>query len=1077
MASINVNADDIQPRTTPEIILQDNTSCPVDLIDEDRKEGKVIIYTRNYGEFTDPFDADTFELVVVNNIIASKNTNGATGTYIPTNGYVLSYTGPDKNLADILVVGDSLTLSGIDMPVSPDMYFRLDDIIVPIDQINSIRNANQTVLYKPSHGETTKTNPWGIELTAINGIITHIADMIGEEGKAPENNSYIPENGMVISLHSGSSYYKQVQEKAKVGDNIAIFDDSLKLYSAAKVSFAAMNPMTIEDNPAAWDAAEGKPYDSFRGPNQLIIYDSSYGESTGTNPYGYEVAVSSEGRVISTGGNDLKIPEGGYVLSGHGDKLNWLSNNALLGSSVSLSPDRKEVVVILTPDSYISRASFSIEAAKERLDFAKLNYLDVDYEKIQSMIDMAEARLKDIQARTESGAFEDLVKSVKEMQKAADEIYFMTFESPLVENRAIWLRPKETGIEGVRKKLDMLKELNINTIYLEAYFNGYSIYPSENEFMVQNPIFKGFDVLDAYIKEAHSRGIELHAWVENFLVGPPIAEKKPEWMAVSKKGDLYYLENGKTKYYFLNPALPDVRDFLSGLYKELVKKYPIDGIQFDYMRYSHSGDYTNDFSYDMYTRQLFKAYTGTDPASLDVQDELWEKWCEFRAHIISSYAYRVISEIRSINPNIHISADVWPEYAKTIADIYQDPKAWTRKDYIDTLIPMSYYLHEGPVVDDLINTWAFSRGHSQITSGIATFTRVDKKVLIRQIDAVRSANTNGIAIFEFDSLYGSSYDEALKLGVFSKPSMVTGRNPEQAIRAVLDDIIRKIDDIYIPCKAMDHRQGENYKKLFAGIPAELTGDKAETAVKLKYTIQDILKTIYEDQDLKKEAAHRISADLNTVINILDAKTSNLRFMSGHTVSEFQIELPFNAAIAGSAVPIKVRAVFDDSSIMYLDKSQYRIKSGNPAAVETEASVLRIKNKDKSAVITVDILDNFLLSSENDLNRKVQFLIDKTMHDAMNSSESFDLKATGQGYRKVLLDWGRKLVDSDISGYIVCRDDDEIARVSSTSYYDRDLSPDTVYNYQIHGFDSSGNIVYKSNQLIFNTKGPMLITDR
>jgi uncharacterized lipoprotein YddW (UPF0748 family) len=76
------------------------------------------------------------------------------------------------------------------------------------------------------------------------------------------------------------------------------------------------------------------------------------------------------------------------------------------------------------------------------------------------------------------------------------------------------------------------------------------------------------------------------------------------------------------------------------------------------MRYPESGDYSNDFSYDSYTRQLFKNYTGTDPISLTVGDELWQKWCEFRADIINSFAYRIFSEVKSLKPDIPVYACV-----------------------------------------------------------------------------------------------------------------------------------------------------------------------------------------------------------------------------------------------------------------------------------------------------------------------------------------------------------------------------------------------------------------------------------
>jgi uncharacterized lipoprotein YddW (UPF0748 family) len=1064
---ININAASDSMSITPSIIFENSSdSYPIDLIDTEREEEKIIVYTKNYGEFTGPFGTNTHEYVIVNNIVVHENTMGANGTYIPPNGCIISYTGNDEAFIQRFAVGISLTLSNIDIPISPNMYFVLDDMLIPIDQVNTGRDANQTVLYNTAYGTRTKTNQWGMELTIVNDTITKIADMTNDTTIQGENNSQIPSDGVVISIHVGSPSYMQVHEKAKQGANIKVVADS-KLYNASKIKYAAYNPRTIADNPAAWDIEEGKPYDSFRGPEQLIIYDSSYGEFTGTNPYGYEVTVNSEGKITSTGGNDSNIPKGGYILSGHGESLKWLQKHALLGSTVVLSTDKKEVTIILTPASYVNRALFSIKSAQDRLDLARLQYWDISYDNVQQAIDLAAAKLVTLNAQLEEEQYEDLINTVKEIQQDADNAYFMTFESFKVENRAVWLRPKDTGIEDIKKRFDMLESININTIYLETYWNGYAIYPTGNELMRHNPVFNGFDVLDSYIKEAHSRGIELHAWVENFLVDLPIAEKKPEWMNVNRKGDTYYLENGVTKYYFMNPALPQVRDFLSELYRELVKKYKIDGIQFDYLRYPNSGDYTNDFGYDAYTRQLFMNYSDADPIAIKPEDPLWHKWCEFREYTVSSYAYRVFSELKSLQPKIHISADVWPDYDDTLADIYQNPKAWSNRDYINTLIPMSYYLHEKPVVDDIVNSWAFARGHSELSSGIAAFTKVDTKVLIKQIEAIRAANTNGVAIFEYESLFNNAYADALKLGAFSTPSAATSKNPEQSIKAVLEDIVRKLNDIYLKNNGIDNKQRNKYKNLIEKIKVSLNEYDIEAAYSLKDNIQEIMKILSYDENINEEISKRISVDLNRALNIIDGYISNARFMVSHTVKEFQVELPLMDLAGNQAIPFKIKAIFNDNTVMYLDETQYAIDSGNSNSAEMNGQV----------TITIDILDSFKYNTAKDLNKRIEFTMEQNGKAVVKNSAQATLRASETGYKNTRLDWGSTVINSDIVGYVIYRNSQEILRTSSNFFKDSDLHSGETYTYEVHGFDVAGNIVFRSNKITIKTRDLPLLSSR
>ena len=1074
MMQINVKAygaDDVV--ATSAIVFENGSTYAIDLVDEEREQGKVIIYTRNFGEYTKPFSKGVHEFVVVNNIITYKNTNGAKGTHIPLDGYVISYTGDNIEFINDIHIGEEAKLLNLEIPSLPDKYFELGDVIVPIDDINSQRSANHIVLYDSSYGESTKTNAWGMELTVVDDVVRNIVNIKNDDGVLIDNNSLIPSNGVVISIHLGNPFYNELHESVRIGDTVTIAVDNIKPYSAGKNTYDAFNPISIEDNPLAWDEEKGEPYDSFRGPDQIIIYDSSYGDYTGTNPYGYEVSVGQDGKIINTGGNNSQIPDGGFVVSSHGAKSKWLQNYARLGSTVILNKEKKEVRIVFTPDSYVDMAIFSIKAAQDSLDLAKVQYMDIDYEEVQKIIDSAESKMQDVYELLNQGQYRELIETVSDIQNEANQAYYMTFESPKMENRAVWHRPRETTIDEVKKRLDMLQSININIVYLETYWNGYSIYPTDNDIMVHNPIYGEFDVLEAYIEEAHARGMELHAWVEDFLVGQNVAEKKPEWMIVSRQGEKYFTDSTGIKYYYMNPALPEVRDFISGLYKELIRKYDIDGIQFDYMRYPESGDYSNDFSYDSYTRQLFKNYTGTDPISLTVEDELWQKWCEFRADIINSFAYRIFSEVKSLKPDIQISADVWPDYDKTVIDTFQDPKDWTIRDYLNILIPMSYYLHEQPVTEDINKTQAFAKGHAQVNVGLATTTKIDTNILLRQIDAVRSASANGVGIFELQSIFNGGYDSALKLGVFRYPA-ITNRDTEQSVSLVLQDIIRKIDDIYLKYGGMNDEEAQKYKELVRDIRVDFkdSKDAAKNADLLRNKLEDLINVIDSDETLNRQVATRISTDLVAVINIVEEYISSLRFVANHKVKEFQVVIPIKALQREKEVPLKVRAVFDDNSsaMMYLDSTQYKITTNDPKVASIDGDVIKIGKKGK-ATMTIEILDTFNFHTAKGVGKKIRFTVNPSNKDVVASSDFGKLTSSDVTDTQATLNWGGAVVDSDIVGYTVYRNGKKIATVFDNTFIDKDLKSDAVYFYKVYGFKTSGNTIYKSNQTTIRTKQP------
>ena len=74
-----------------------------------------------------------------------------------------------------------------------------------------------------------------------------------------------------------------------------------------------------------------------RKADQLIVYTSKFGESTGTNQFGTEIVVH-DGHVteIRQGKGDTPMKNGTAVLSGHGTARTWLENAAMVGAAVTL---------------------------------------------------------------------------------------------------------------------------------------------------------------------------------------------------------------------------------------------------------------------------------------------------------------------------------------------------------------------------------------------------------------------------------------------------------------------------------------------------------------------------------------------------------------------------------------------------------------------------------------------------------------------------------------------------------------------------------------------------------------------
>ena len=98
-----------------------------------------------------------------------------------------------------------------------------------------------------------------------------------------------------------------------------------------------------------------------RGTGDLIIYTDAYGERTNTNEWGGEAVIGPDNKVISVGGNNNIIPEGGFVVSGHeqaGSAMrSWINKNIKVGYYVYYN-ERTQVLTVSTEPIDTSSAMF-----------------------------------------------------------------------------------------------------------------------------------------------------------------------------------------------------------------------------------------------------------------------------------------------------------------------------------------------------------------------------------------------------------------------------------------------------------------------------------------------------------------------------------------------------------------------------------------------------------------------------------------------------------------------------------------------------------------------------------------------
>lgn len=228
----------------------------------------------------------------------------------------------------------------------------------------------------------------------------------------------------------------------------------------------------------------------------------------------------------------------------------------------------------------------------------------------------------------------------------------------LREVRGTWLTT--TANDALRTPRDTadamrrLKHIGINTVYVEAWKNGYAQFPSQVLARAlggqADPAQAPRNLLQESLIEAHRNGLIYVAWFEyGFMAAHKdtmneLRRQKPAWLS----RDIHGSEVAPNGFVWLNPLHPEARGLLLDLVLEAVDRYDIDGIQLDdRIVWPHVA-----MGYDDYTQQVFASEHGGRRPPADHTDPAWMAW---RAAKVESFARTFTVELRKRKPRLLVS--------------------------------------------------------------------------------------------------------------------------------------------------------------------------------------------------------------------------------------------------------------------------------------------------------------------------------------------------------------------------------------------------------------------------------------
>ncbi len=396
-------------------------------------------------------------------------------------------------------------------------------------------------------------------------------------------------------------------------------------------------------------------------------------------------------------------------------------------------------------------------------------------------------------------------------EKSRDTLMGVLFEKipdTVIEGRAIWMDRGSIVNAGneaaLRQLIRRVAASGFNVIYFETINAGYPIYPSR--LVEQNPQVKGWDPLAVAVDEAHKQGVELHAWVWAFAVGntrhnkilgqpdsfPGPILSKPELASEALRGRNGEMILPEQYEYWLSPASPKAREFLSSLYAEIVHNYPVDGLQLDYIRYPFQKPNTP-MGFEPFAANRFTAETGLSLS--DLNDYTLKAWDAWKAFQVTTFVRELSYRLKSINPEIKLSAAVFPlaRHGRMLM-IQQDWETWVRNGWIDTLNPMAYS-RSARSLERLVSYVNNVGGDKTLVYPGLSLKKLNAVSLLDTLEICRRTGVMGTTLFAYTQ-FDNDKQLLLQRGPYRQRKTVPPhRNPLSASVQLISEVEQMVDSM------------------------------------------------------------------------------------------------------------------------------------------------------------------------------------------------------------------------------------------------------------------------------------------
>lgn len=335
------------------------------------------------------------------------------------------------------------------------------------------------------------------------------------------------------------------------------------------------------------------------------------------------------------------------------------------------------------------------------------------------------------------------------------------------EFRAFWCH-SAFGVSGMDwdGAVERLAENGFTAVIPNMVWGGVAYYPSQ-VLPVAPEVERTGDPVARCLEACRKHSLGIHIWKVNWNLG-----RAPKEFVARLRGEgRLQADSSGLEEPWLCPSHPANRQLEIDSMVEVVRRYDVDGIHFDYIRYPDG-----DHCFCAGCAERFRRSSGLAladwPRDVLTPGAARQTWLDWRRDNITAVVRAVNEQARAVRPDIKVSAAVFSNWTTDRDNIGQDWKLWCDRGYVDFVCPMDY-TESDLQFQSMVRRQKEWAGKVPCYPGIGASTAragfgADR--VIGQIDITRRHGTGGFVVFNYGANEARDLVPMLGKGITRKES-------------------------------------------------------------------------------------------------------------------------------------------------------------------------------------------------------------------------------------------------------------------------------------------------------------------